>query len=231
MSQNKNSNKNSDKDTDRFAESAKLGEKIVIRKELQGLTVARKRLAKKKIKDYKAKSVVDNALTNNVDNRTIHIKRKPYSSYIHLRPLIERLYLNGVKPSIIALALGLHTKVLTTRISDWGLRELKAVNDEDLAIDMIEEYVNAADGVKENLSFSITVTPDDATIHYGEWTFDFPDSANMGTISKAMLQAAMDTRNRLRRRLREINIQNARDEQEEREALEVVNTIVAKGNE
>ncbi len=97
--------------------------------------------------------------------------------------------------------------------------------------DRVTKYRVTKHGVKESVSFSIAVTPDDATIHYAEWTFDFPDSANMGTISKAMLQAAMDTRNRLRRRLKEINIQNARDEQEEREALEVVNTIVTRGNE
>ena len=61
--------------------------------------------------------------------------------YVRYRQLIDLLYVErGVSAGVIAETLGLNPKVLSTRISNWGLPEIRLMRERDLAEEEVAEW-------------------------------------------------------------------------------------------
>ncbi len=68
------------------------------------------------------------------------MRRRRRGTYEELRDTIDELIMQGVPLSVIANVFGLKHKVLSNRVYDWGLTEVKAMRDRDLALEALEKW-------------------------------------------------------------------------------------------
>ncbi len=67
-------------------------------------------------------------------------RRRRRGTYDELRDTINELYMQGVPVAVIAETFGLGRGVLASKVSDWGLHEVRAMRDRDLALDALEKW-------------------------------------------------------------------------------------------
>lgn len=66
--------------------------------------------------------------------------QKTQSIYKKLSPAIEEMYMQGVPVVIIAKTLGLNRRSLYSRLTYWGLPDVKRERDADLAREIAERH-------------------------------------------------------------------------------------------
>lgn len=67
-------------------------------------------------------------------------KKRKDGTYNRLEPVIEEMYMAGIRLGVIAEVLGLSERTLQQRSSEWGLPEVREMYRRDLAQKIAEKH-------------------------------------------------------------------------------------------